>query len=280
MQGVQMYIDVSASTFQTEVIERSKSVPVVVDFWAPWCGPCRTLGPVLDKLASGAQGKWVLAKLNTDENQGLAQRFQIQGIPAVKAFVNGVVVDEFVGALPEPQVRAWISKVVPDEATQLAQKAAVAKAVGDVATAAMLYDDALRVDPQQPDAIVFAAQSALVRGENELAGKLLTQLKPSDRAQRVGLLATLRFALQAKPDAEARHAVEQSVENTYDLGVLRAASGEWRDALELFLSVLRRDRGFGGDAGRKAMLDVFDAVGQANPLADEFRRKLSMELFK
>lgn len=275
-----MHIDVSATSFQTEVIERSKSLPVIVDFWAPWCGPCRTLGPILDKVAAGAEGKWVLAKLNTDENQGLAQRFQIQGIPAVKAFVNGVVVDEFVGSLPEPQVRAWINKVVPDEAALLARKAAAAREAGDVATAAMLFDDALRVDAQQPDAIIFAAQAALTRGENALCERLLAQLKATDRAMRGAVLASMKFGLQAKADAAERYAAEKNAQNIYDFGVARAAVGEWREALELFIELVRRDRTFGGDAGRKAMLDVFDAIGQANPLADEFRRKLSMELFK
>ena len=275
-----MPIDVSASTFQADVIERSKSVAVVLDFWAPWCGPCRTLGPVLEKLAAAAGGAWVLAKLNTDDNQGLAQRYQIQGIPAVKAFVNGVVVDEFVGSLPEAQVRAWLAKVVPDEATLLVRKATAARDAGDIATATMLYDDALRIDAHQPDALLFAVHVAMDRGEREAAIRLFGQVRPQDRAAHAAAVATLSFRLDAKPDAAERYAASATVENTYEYGVSLAAAGRWPEALAQFFDVVCRDRTFRTDAGRKAMIEVFDAVGQGSPLADAFRRKLSGELFK
>lgn len=275
-----MHTDVGGSTFIEQVIERSKTVPVVVDFWAPWCGPCRTLGPVLDKLAIEAGGKWVLAKLNTDENQGLAQQYQIRGIPAVKAFVGGRVVDEFVGALPESQVRAWLSKVVPDEAAVLAKRALEAAGAGNAAAAASLADDALRIDPAQPDAILVAANAALSKGDRDMAELLLGRIRPGDRNARAGKLVALKFRLNAKPGSIERYSGDASVTNAYDAGVEHASRGAWREAAELFLEVVRLDRNFGSDAGRKALLDVFDAIGQDHPTADEFRRKLSMELFR
>ncbi len=208
--------DVSASTFQTEVIERSKSVPVVVDFWAPWCGPCRTLGPVLERLEGQAQGQWELVKVNTDENQGLSQRFEIRGIPAVKAFVDGKVVAEFVGAQPEPQVKQFLAKLVPE-------------------------------DPR--------------KRENDVRG---------------------RFARDALPlaEAQAHFDHEESVATTYALGRSLAAAGQWDAALGKFFHVVQRDRAYQADAGRKAMLEVFDALPADSRLADQWRRMLSTELFK
>jgi len=209
-------VDVTASTFQLDVIERSKSVPVVVDFWAPWCGPCRTLGPVLERLEVASAGKWVLAKVNTDDNQGLSQRFEIQGIPAVKAFVDGKVVAEFVGAQPEAQVKQFLAKIIPE-------------------------------DPRKRESEVRE-----------------------------------RFARDALPlaDAQARFDHEDTVASTHALGRSLAAAGQWDAALGKFFDVVKRDRSFQADAGRKAMLEVFDALPADSGLVNQWRRVLSMELFK
>lgn len=276
-------LEVSASTFQRDVLDRSRSVPVVVDFWAPWCGPCRTLGPILERLAAQSGGRWVLAKINTDDNQGLAQRYQIQGIPAVKAFRDGAVVDEFVGALPEPQVRAFLERIVPDEATLTAQEAARALQAGDTAGAAGLYAQALQADPSQPDAILFAAREAVGRGAKEEAQGLLARLRSRDRTARAAEVASLEFGLEAPPLAQARAAHEADPADPaarYGLGSALVAAGDHAAALELFLGLVRNHRTWGDDAGRKAMLRVFDIVGVRAPLSDEYRRKLSMELYK
>jgi putative thioredoxin len=277
-----MHIDVTTTSFEADVVTRSREVPVVVDFWAPWCGPCRTLGPVLERLAAQAAGRWVLAKVNTDENRGLAQRFQIQGIPAVKAFVNGAVAAEFVGALGEAQVRSFLDKVVPDEAAVAAASGARAAQAGDPSSAEAAFRAALNLNATQPDALLWLAERAVDGGRSSEAVELLSRMKGPDLAARLGPVAALRFRVEARPLAEAAaaFAAGASVANEFALGEALAAAGDWEGALEHFLAVVRRDRAFGGDAGRKAMLQVFDVLGPTDPRADGWRRKLSMELFK
>jgi len=276
-------LDVNASDFQKQVLDRSREVPVVVDFWAPWCGPCRTLGPILDRVATEAAGRWVLVKINTDDNQSLARTYGIQGIPAVKCFRDGKVVAEFVGAQPEAQVRAFIAGIVPDPASELAGKARAAAGEGDAQAAARLYTEALRHDAQQPDALVHLAELALARGARDEARSTLGRLRPADRPRHAAALSRIGFALDAPPLAEARAAVTQHPEDPATrlaFGRALAGSGDWAEALEVFLSLVKRHRSFGDDAGRKAMLEVFDAIGVRSSLADEYRRRLSMELYK
>lgn len=285
-------IDVSSAQFEAEVVQRSRSGPVIVDFWAPWCGPCRTLGPVLERLeAESARGgaPWTLAKVNTDENAALGQRFQIQGIPAVKAFVDGRVVAEFVGAQPEAQVRAWLAGFLPDAAAVAAAGAARAEAAGDASGAAALYAEALRHDPQNPAGLLHRASTA---SSAEQAWALLARLRPRDRMAHAAAVARVELCAGAPALADARAAslAGGGTSARWDLAraLLAAPAGD-RDpaeALEILFGIVRADRAFaappfGSDAARKAMLAVFDVVvaepgGRA--LADEFRRRLTREL--
>ncbi len=299
-------IDVSSTQFEAEVLERSKRGPVVVDFWAPWCGPCRTLGPVLERLeaegrkADGTGATWTLVKINTDENQALSQRFQIQGIPAVKAFVDGKVVADFVGAQPEAKVREWLNGFLPDPAALAAAAARKAAAAGDVAAAAGLYASALAHDPQNAEGLLHLAATASSAGNVEQALRHLGALRPRDRARlaaevaRIELTAGAPSLLVARQNAVVGvNAVGQSgTQIRWDLAraLLREVPGDYdpAEALEILLGIVKSDRGFaapgfGADAARKAMLAVFDTLlgtPGGRVVADEFRRRLSMELYK
>src|SRR5215213_8776107 len=155
--------DVSEAEFEEKVLARSHEVPVVVDFWAPWCGPCRTLGPILERLAAEAQGAFVLAKINVDNNPRLSAAYKVQGIPAVKAFRNGSMVDEFSGALPESRVRDWLKRLIPAPLDQLAEVAAALEA-HDPQAAAARYREALALDANHPASLLGLGQLLIADG--------------------------------------------------------------------------------------------------------------------
>lgn len=277
------YVEVTSHSFAAEVLERSRSVPVLVDFWAPWCGPCRTLGPILERLAAEAGGAWVLVKINTDEDQELARAFEISGIPAVKAFRDGVVVDEFVGALREPQIREFLARVIPDEATRLATEARAALDGGDPARADSLFRAALERDAAQPDALLFAAERAVDAGDGARAQALLGRLRGRDRLVREKDVSRIALRAGGGAVAAARAGLEAAPHDPaaiHTLALALAGAEQYAESLDLLLGLVRSHRRWGDDAGRRAMLQVFDVLGAHHPLTDEYRRRLSMELFK
>ncbi len=270
-----MKFDVSESEFNEVVLLKSRSVPVVVDFWAPWCGPCRVLGPVLERLADEAGGSWILAKVDTDQNPGLARQYRIQGIPAVKAFVGGKVVAEFTGALPESQIRRFLEKIQPDPVAQALQAAGEALQRADRAEAGRIYAQ----HPDHPDALLFAAEEALDRGQREEASSLLSRAGPPPGPRAARLL----LALSAPDLVEAQQNYARQPENPRfrcELAVAEAAAGKYEEALERLLGLVREHRSWEGDRSRKTMLQIFDIVGIRSPLADVWRSRLAAELYK
>jgi putative thioredoxin len=277
-------IEVDERTFKDAVLERSRTTPVVVDFWAPWCGPCRTLGPTLERLAAEAKGAFILAKLNVDDNQRLAQMFRVQGIPAVKAFRDGRVVDEFVGALPESQVRAWLKRLAPAPSDGLVEAAAALEAHSP-AEAAARYRVALGSDPNNTAAL-FGLGRLLVTQGNPEGAAALSQI-PADapfypRAQ--GWLTLADFFTQADrrdPAALAEQVARDpnDLEARYQLAALLARSRNYADAIAHLLAIVERDRAFRDDGARKMLLALFEALGSDDPLVGPSRRKVANLLF-
>jgi len=275
-------LDVTDATFQAEVLEKSKAIPVVVDFWAPWCGPCRVLGPIIEKVAAEQAGNVALVKLNTDENPQTGMRYQIQGIPAVKAYRDGKVVREFTGAVPEPQVRAFFQSLAPSELEVAAQRAAGLARNGDAAGAESAYREILGKSPGNADAVVGLAQILIGRGATEEAETILEKA-PADRRAKVlkHRLFLQAFADRHKDEDLAGEAARnpRDPRARYRYGVLLAARGGYEAALDELLDSVAIDRVFAEGAARKAALAVFDILGLDSPMTREYQRRLSQLLF-
>ena len=277
-------LEVTDATFDAEVLERSRRVPVVVDFWAPWCGPCRTLGPILERLAAEHQGALVVAKINVDENPGIAGELGIRSIPAVKAVRDGEIVDEFVGALPEPAVRQFLQRLMPTEADRAAAAGQKAEKGGDVTVAEAHYGRALESDPNHPAARLGLGR-LLAGSDPDRALTELDRVLPGtpERTEAERIAARLRLsASDGGGETELRTRVERDPadsEARLKLARLLAAKQEYEPALVQLLELIRRDRSFDDEAGRKAMLDVFNVLGPRHPLTERYRGELARVLF-
>jgi putative thioredoxin len=277
-------IDVDERSFQQEVVERSRSTPVVIDFWAPWCGPCRTLGPTLEKLANEAKGAWVLAKVNVDNNPRLAQAFGVQGIPAVKAVFDGKLVDEFTGALPESQVRTWLKRFVPESAAKQAEDLAALEA-RDPRGAEQRYRQALAAEPANDDARLGLGRLLVQAGSPEGA-ELLAAIKlgapQHAQAQAWLTLAGLMAETEGGDPFELLGRVDQSPgdwEARFQLAAHQIKGGRHADAIEQLLAIVAGNRAFREDGARKALLALFIALGDQSPLVPPGRKQLANLLF-
>ncbi|MGB0126468.1 MAG: co-chaperone YbbN [Rhodocyclaceae bacterium] len=278
-------IDVAAADFETQVIEASRQVPVLVDFWAPWCGPCRALGPMLEKLAAEYGGRFILAKVNSDENQALAAKYGVRGIPNVKAFVNGAPVNEFVGALPEPQVRDFIDSLLPSPAEPLRQEALTAKARGETDATRRLLLQAIELDPRHEAARLDLVELLIDARDVAEARRLLDEiaLRARDVARVEALTARLQLVANSgdadRVTLEARVAADpDDLEARFELANALALGQEYAAAMEHLLEIVRRDRGFRDDVGRKTLINLFNVVGSADELVRKFRAELATVL--
>jgi putative thioredoxin len=256
-------VEVTDATFDEVVVEGSKTRPVVVDMWAAWCGPCRTLTPILEKVAEERGGAFLLAKLDTDANPSVAQAFGVQSIPTVVAFKEGQPVTGFVGAYPEPEVNRFVDSILPTEADRRAEDARSVEASGDLEGAEQRYGEALAEDPDNREAGIGLARILVDRGELDAAEDLAARHRPDPEAERVLAGIEMRRWLDAPADGTLGHAKRL------------AASGDLAGGLAGMLQALSEDR----DAARDAMVRVFTAVGEDDPLVGEYRRLLARALF-
>jgi putative thioredoxin len=277
--------DVTDPSFDAEVLEASRRLPVVVDFWAPWCAPCRALAPVLEKLAAEHAGQFVLAKMNIDENPQTASRFGIRSIPAVKAFRDGKVAAEFTGAVPESAARAFLKKILPTPGEKLRAAAAAALARGDAEAAERHLRAALDAEPGLHAARVDLVELLLARDAWAEADAALAEVPEHERDERAGRLASriaLWKAAATLPSAdELRAQLERAPSDPalrLRLAERHAADGDFEAALEQLLEVVRADRGAARETARKTMLQVFALAGADPALVSRYRRLLASSL--
>ncbi|MDP2833634.1 MAG: co-chaperone YbbN [Pseudomonadota bacterium] len=282
----QYSFDVDAGNFQQVVLEGSQQVPVLVDFWAEWCGPCRALKPLLEKLAAEFQGKFILAKVDSDKNQDIATQFGVRGIPSVKAFFGGAIVDEFSGAIPESEIREFLKRLIPSPAGELHIAAGRARDQGNLAEALKLLGEAAQLDARNEAVRLDAADILVELGQLDEARRLFDSLSPlarmEERAQQV--LARLGFAEGGRQSGDAAGLRSRIAEQPDDMAARMqlanqlVAAGRHQEGLEELLEMVRRDRAWNEEAARKAILAVFSLLGGLGPLVPEYRRKLARVL--
>ncbi len=280
-------IDVGDAEFEREVLDASSTTPVVVDFWAPWCGPCRALAPILEKLAEEKAGEFVLARVNIDESQQIAGVFGVTSIPAVKGFRDGRLVAEFLGAQPESEVRRFLAQVLPSEADLHVRRGDEAWVRGDRDTAANAYDEALALDAHHRGAGLGLARCRADRGDVDAALALLDRWVPGDPdAEQLAAELRLRAPEGAAGDA-ALDALQQRIDADPEDHAARleyargaVAAGRHEAALGALLASIERDAHWDGDAARQLMLDIFSSLGGDHPLTQDYRAALARVLYR
>jgi len=283
--------DTTTQTFRKDVIEESRRQPVLVDFWAPWCGPCKQLTPVLEKAVRSAKGAVKLVKMNIDEHPAIAGQIGIQSIPAVIAFVNGQPADGFMGALPESQVTAFLERLtrqeIRNEEKELLQAADAALLAGDPAEAAQLYTEILAGDQTNAHALAGLARSYLETGSIEQAKHTLAQVPEAQRNETAvaAARAALEIAEQAAhlgPIAELEQKVAANPldhQARFDLAIALNSNNRRQEALDHLLEIVRRDRKWNDDGARKQLVQFFEAWGPTDEHTVAGRRRLSSILF-
>ncbi len=268
-------IDVSEENFESVVIEQSYKKPVIVDFWAPWCGPCQMLKPILEKLAE--EFDLILAKVNTDENVNIANKFNVSGIPDVRIIIEGKEVEKFVGALPENKIREIISKYIKSEIDKLLEEAYMEYMAGNLKEAEEIFKKLLKEYPENRKILLEAGKFFIKEGKEEEAVNLLQKIKeyetdyyPKAKAL-IELVSFKKWCENLKGETELEKLIKE--------GACSAVREDYKTALEKFLEVVKKDKKFMDEIGRKSMVAIFNILGESDPLTKEYRKKLAMWLY-
>ncbi|WP_084396352.1 thioredoxin [Henriciella aquimarina] len=284
--------DGTDQTFMTDVVEASKETPVLVDFWAPWCGPCKSLGPVLEKVVNDQQGKVKLVKVNIDENPGIAGQLGVRSIPAVFAFDKGQPVDAFQGALPEGQLREFVSKIMggTDQGQQIKQaveRAGELLKAGDHAQAAQIYGAVVEADPENIDAIAGLARCYLGNGDVERASQILDMAGPDKQSDPAikGVRTAIDLMADAPKDDELDALIDKVTADRgnhalrFELAEALMARGKNKEAADHLLKILADDLEWEEGKAKAKLLELFEAAGPKDPATIEGRRRLSSLMF-
>jgi len=280
-------VRVTTANFQQLVLESSRHQPVLVDFWADWCAPCRQLMPILAKLAEEFAGAFILAKIDTEAEPDLAAQFGIRSLPTVQLFKGGQPIDQFMGALPEGEVREFLKRHIEREADRLLSRAKVMLDAGDTVAAARLIEEARADDPDNPRLFVSEVSLKNAQGDQAGAAQMLerTPLALADDPQLAALRGRLSFStvVDGAPSAtECAQHLESNPNSSghrYMLAAHQVLAGDFRSALDNLLTLMQRDRGYDDDAARKAILMIFDLLGSDNELVGAYRAKLARALY-
>lgn len=280
-------IEVDAGNFNQEVMEASKRAPVLIDFWAPWCAPCKALGPMLEKLVKDYDGKFRLVKINSDESIELARQFGVRSIPDVRAIRNGKQVAQFVGALPMPRLRAFIDKLIPSDSETARLRALDLKKEGDAAAAVLALSKALSLDPKNDLARLDLAELMIEQDKLDESEKLLDQVRPNidwdGRGEALRASIAFRRSVASGPDDDELKARIVAHPGDLDarltLAERYAAKRAYRQALEALLEIIRLDRNWREGAARKQMLAIFKLAEGEPELVSEYRKRLASALY-
>lgn len=281
--------EANTQNFAQLVLQNSQQVPVLVDFWADWCQPCRTLTPILTKLIDEYRGAFILVKVNTDQNQALAAQLGVRSLPTVKLFKEGKIVDEFMGALPEAEIRKFLNKHRTRPTEPYRQQALMMQEEGDLAGAINLLGQVLQHEPDFYEAALDLALMLLESGEVDQAETLVNQVPENSVAPELiqKLRAEIKLArLKAQSEGQDTSELEQRIaQNPQDYGAMLelakilVAQGRTEEGLELYLKVMKADRSFGEDAGRQGLIASFDLLGPSDPLVKKYRSKMFSLLY-